>query len=40
MNIKLEKLPTGEWRYLTEKELKDLKESLGESLNISEKLRS
>ena len=40
MNIELEKLPTGEWRYLTEKELKDLKESLGESLNISEKLRS
>ena len=40
MNIKLGKLPIGEWRYLNEKELKDLKESLRESLNISEKLRS
>ena len=39
MNIELGKLPTGKWRYLTEKELKDLKQSLGESLNISAKQR-
>lgn len=40
MNIELGKLPTGKWRYLTEKELKDLKQSLGGSLNISAKQRS
>jgi len=40
MNIKLGKLPIGKWRYLTDKELKDLKESLGDSLNISAKQRS
>ena len=40
MNIELGKLPIGKWRYLTEKEVKDLKESLGESLNISAKQRS
>jgi len=40
MNIELGRLPTGKWRYLTEKELKDLKQSLGDSLNISAKQRS
>ena len=40
MNIELGKLPVGKWRYLTEKELKDLKLSLGDSLNISAKQRS
>ena len=40
MNMELGKLPTGKWRYLTEKELKDLKQSLGDSLNISAKQRS
>lgn len=40
MNIELGKLPIGKWRYLTEKELKDLKQSLGDSLNISAKQRS
>jgi 23S rRNA pseudouridine2604 synthase len=40
MNIELGKLPVGKWRYLTEKELKDLKQSLGGSLNISAKQRS
>ena len=40
MNIGLGKLPTGKWRYLTEKELKHLKQSLGDSLNISAKQRS
>jgi len=40
MNIELGKLPIGKWRYLTEKELKDLKQSLGGSLNISAKQRS
>ena len=40
MNIELGKLPIGKWRYLTDKELKDLKESLGDSLNISAKQRS
>ena len=39
MNIQLENLPIGEWRDLTEKELLDLKNSLGDSLNISEKQR-
>ncbi|MFK5982977.1 MAG: 23S rRNA pseudouridine(2604) synthase RluF [Flavobacteriaceae bacterium] len=39
MNIHLDNLPVGEWRDLTEKELSDLKYSLGESLNISEKQR-
>ena len=39
MNIHLENLPIGEWRDLTEKELTDLKNSLGGSLNISEKQR-
>ncbi len=39
MNIELGKLPIGKWRYLTEKELKDLKQSLGDSLNISAKQR-
>ncbi|PHS60416.1 MAG: 23S rRNA pseudouridine(2604) synthase RluF [Flavobacterium sp.] len=39
MNIQLDNLPVGEWRDLTEKELNDLKLSLGESLNISEKQR-
>ena len=40
MNIELGRLPKGKWRYLTEKELKDLKQSLGDSLNISAKQRS
>ena len=40
MNIELGKLPTGKWRYLTEKELKDLKQSIGDSLHISAKQRS
>ena len=40
MNIELGKLPIGKWLYLTEKELKDLKLSLGDSLNISAKQRS
>jgi 23S rRNA pseudouridine2604 synthase len=39
MNIHLKNLGIGEWRDLTEKELKDLKNSLGASLNISEKQR-
>ncbi len=39
MNIQLDNLPIGEWRDLTEKELTDLKNSLGGSLNISEKQR-
>lgn len=39
MNIHLGNLPLGEWRDLTEKELNDLKYSLGDSLNISEKQR-
>ena len=39
MNIHLENLEIGEWRDLTEKELTDLKNSLGASLNISEKQR-
>ena len=39
MNIHLENLEIGEWRNLTEKELTDLKNSLGASLNISEKQR-
>tara|TARA_B100000809_G_scaffold226875_1_gene238817 strand:- start:9439 stop:10188 length:750 start_codon:yes stop_codon:yes gene_type:complete len=39
MNIQLDNLPIGEWRNLTEKELTDLKNSLGTSLNISEKQR-
>jgi 23S rRNA pseudouridine2604 synthase len=39
MNIRLGDLPIGEWRDLTEKELTDLKYSLGGSLNISEKQR-
>ncbi len=39
MNIQLENLPVGEWRDLSEIELNDLKSSLGESLNVSEKLR-
>ena len=39
MNIHLDNLEIGEWRNLTEKELTDLKNSLGASLNISEKQR-
>ena len=39
MNIHLDNLGIGEWRDLTEKELTDLKSSLGDSLNISEKQR-
>ena len=39
MNIHLKNLGIGEWRDLTEKELTDLKNSLGASLNISEKQR-
>jgi len=39
MNIQLDNLPVGEWRDLSERELNDLKHSLGESLNISEKQR-
>ncbi len=39
MNIRLGNLGVGEWRNLTEKELKDLKYSLGDSLNISQKQR-
>ena len=40
MNIHLGNLSLGKWRDLTEKELGDLKSSLGESLNISEKQRN
>ena len=39
MNIHLDNLEIGEWRNLTEKELTDLKNSLGASLNMSEKQR-
>ena len=39
MNIHLKNLGIGEWRDLTEKELTDLKSTLGDSLNISEKQR-
>jgi len=39
MNISLGNLAVGEWRDLTEKELNDLKMSLEDSLNISEKNR-
>ena len=39
MNIHLKNLGIGEWRDLTENELTDLKSSLGDSLNISEKQR-
>jgi 23S rRNA pseudouridine2604 synthase len=39
MNIQLENLPVGEWRNLTNEELSELKNSLGGSLNISEKQR-
>ena len=39
MNIHLDNLEIGEWRNLTEKELTELKNSLGASLNISEKQR-
>ncbi len=39
MNISLGNLPVGEWRDLTDAELSDLKNSLGGSLNISEKQR-
>ncbi len=39
MNIHLGNLEVGEWRDLSEGELLDLKNSLGESLNISEKQR-
>jgi len=39
MNIQLENLPVGEWRDLTKEELSDLKNSLDDSLNISEKQR-
>lgn len=40
MNIHLGNLKVGEWRDLTTKELNDLKNSLGDSLNISEKQRN
>ena len=39
MNIHLGNLEVGKWRDLTQKELKELKLSLGDSLNISEKQR-
>ena len=39
MNIQLGNLKIGEWRDISDKELQDLKYSLGDSLNISEKLR-
>ena len=39
MNIRLGNLEVGEWRDISDKELQDLKYSLGDSLNISEKLR-
>tara|TARA_B110001450_G_scaffold239288_1_gene247049 strand:- start:179 stop:925 length:747 start_codon:yes stop_codon:yes gene_type:complete len=39
MNIHLGNLEIGEWRNLTEKELTELKNSLGASLNMSEKQR-
>lgn len=39
MNIHLDNLEIGEWRNLTEKELTELKNSLGASLNMSEKQR-
>ena len=39
MNIQLDNLPVGEWRDLTKEELSDLKNSLDDSLNISEKQR-
>ncbi len=40
MNIQLGELAIGTWRDLTESELSGLKESLKESLNISQKLRN
>ena len=36
MNIQLGDLPEGKWRDLTNKELTELKNSLGESLNVSQ----
>jgi len=39
MNIRLSNLPVGEWRDLTNEELSELKNSLDDSLNISEKQR-
>ena len=36
MNINLGELPEGEWRDLTTNELNELKDSLGESLNVSQ----
>jgi hypothetical protein len=36
MNIQLGNLPEGKWRDLTNKELSELKDSLGESLNVSQ----
>lgn len=39
MNIQLGNLKVGDWRDLSQNELSDLKLSLGESLNISEKQR-
>lgn len=36
MNIELGELPVGKWRELTNKELTELKDSLGESLNVSQ----
>jgi len=39
MNIHLGNLPVGQWRDLTKQELSDLKNSLDDSLNISEKQR-
>lgn len=36
MNIHLGNLPEGKWRDLTKKELSELKDSLGESVNVSQ----
>jgi len=36
MNIELGELPEGKWRDLTNKELTELQDSLGESLNVSQ----
>ncbi|MBV1924501.1 MAG: 23S rRNA pseudouridine(2604) synthase RluF [Flavobacteriaceae bacterium] len=36
MNIELGELPEGKWRDLTKKELTELQDSLGESLNVSQ----
>ncbi|WP_343671476.1 23S rRNA pseudouridine(2604) synthase RluF [Chitinophaga sp.] len=37
MNVKLDKLPLGKWRHLTETELANLKESIADSSKVSNK---